>query len=505
MKKITLLAMAFTAFAFTACQQEDLLAENDKAKNELDTTTDGIQVVDGYLSFASNDLFQSYLASLKNEQSSSTISTRATQQSIKGFTSINSLKEQVAVANTRSGDSEEGTEDEYRISIAEDLIKDELLYNVMDTTLRISIGDMFYKITEQGTFYCPKEYAEEIDNVIKTFDATKVSSISDDLYAINDKFYFSDTFGVVSGEENVIDMEATEIIEEENSVATRGAAFGESNYNTSYYGLNTYKWKNKTVVGKFLSWLLGKDVSREKGFDSTHRVQCELFQVNYVFYASTGFKVKMQKRKKIWFIKYWVSTGADDIVIGVERLSGKMNFNYNPGTVYNYGTFTSTWQGIVNNMVYGGLSKPTFIEDFVTDRVTTIFPGIKEFNFLKWKIDPWSWNQNLTKDAIYSGLNSLTGKVANAVGGKLAKEDPRLAMVMAKRGEADMHFMGGARSFGKGSSKTIRFSQSGGFSFKLGGSVVGYIPEKFAITEAQIWGAIKYNGRWRGIRFTHSE
>ena len=57
--------MAFTVFAFTACQQEDLLAENDKAKNEADTTTDGIQVVDGYLSFASDNLFQSYLASLK--------------------------------------------------------------------------------------------------------------------------------------------------------------------------------------------------------------------------------------------------------------------------------------------------------------------------------------------------------------------------------------------------------------------------------------------------------
>lgn len=85
MKKVTLLAMAFTTFAFTACQQEDLLAENDKAKNEVDTTTDGIQVVDGYLSFASNDLFQSYLASLKNEQSGSAISTRGTQQSIKGF------------------------------------------------------------------------------------------------------------------------------------------------------------------------------------------------------------------------------------------------------------------------------------------------------------------------------------------------------------------------------------------------------------------------------------
>lgn len=504
MKKNTLLTMAFAVSAFTACQQEDLFVENGEVESEVDTTIDGIQVVDGYLSFTSDNLFQSYLASFRNEQSGSAISTRATQQRFKGFTSIYSLREQIAVANTRSEDSEEGSEDEYRLSIAEDLVKDDILYNVMDTTLRIAIGDIFYKITEQGTFYCSKEYAGEIDNIINTFDATKVTSISDGLYAINDKFYFSDTFGAISGDENVIDMEATEIIEED-SVATRGTTFGESNYNTSYYGLNTYKWRNKTVVGKFLSWLLGKDVSREKEFDKTHRVKCELFQVNYVFYASTGFKVKMQKRKKIWFIKYWVSTGADDIVIGVERLSGKMKFNYNPGTVYNYGTFTNTWQGIVNNMIYGGLSKPTFIEDFVTDRVVTIFPGIKEFNFLKWNIDPWSWNQNLTKDAIYSGLNSLTGKIANAVGGKLAKEDPRLALVMGKRGEIDMHFMGGARSFGRRSSKTIRISQSGGFNLKLGNTPIGYIPETFAITEAQIWGAIKYNGKWRGIRFTHSE
>lgn len=154
MKK-QLFILFLTAFTFSGCQQEDLLLEKATEDLEQVTTIEGIQVENGYLNFASNDLFQSYLVSLKNEQSSSAISTRAPQQSIKGFTSINSLKEQVAVANTRSGDSEEGTEDEYRISIAEDLIKDDLLYNVMDTTLRISIGDMFYKITEPGYILLP--------------------------------------------------------------------------------------------------------------------------------------------------------------------------------------------------------------------------------------------------------------------------------------------------------------------------------------------------------------
>lgn len=89
MKKNKLLTMAFAVSAFTACQQEDLFVENGKVESEVDTTIDGIQVVDGYLSFTSDDLFQSYLASIRNEQSGSAIPTRATQQRIKGFTSIN--------------------------------------------------------------------------------------------------------------------------------------------------------------------------------------------------------------------------------------------------------------------------------------------------------------------------------------------------------------------------------------------------------------------------------
>lgn len=141
MRKNTLLALAFTALSFTACQQEDFLSENNKVEKELDTTTNGIQVVDGYLSFASKDLFQNYISSLKDKQDNSGISTRVTQQNINGFTSINSLKAQVAVANTRSEDSEEGTEDEYRISITEAQIWGAIKYNGKWRGIRFTHSD----------------------------------------------------------------------------------------------------------------------------------------------------------------------------------------------------------------------------------------------------------------------------------------------------------------------------------------------------------------------------
>jgi hypothetical protein len=189
-------------------------------------------------------------------------------------------KIQILRANHSTGDSEdveEGSEDEYRISIAEKLIKDDILYNVLDTTLRISIEDTFYKITEIGTFYCPKEYANNIDEIISGFDKSSALFVADDIYKIDDNYYFCDSYGLISGDETIIDMEI--VGDEEDTSSTRAVAFGDRSYNTSYYGLGTYAWKNKTLVGQFSSWLLGKDVSRELDFDSTHRVKCELFQV----------------------------------------------------------------------------------------------------------------------------------------------------------------------------------------------------------------------------------
>lgn len=510
MKKIYLYIIALL-MGITSCS-EDILMEKTDSKDE--PSNNMVEVTkDGYLDFKTQSAFENYISLLRDEESSPVTRNSYTPKLI-GFTSLNDLQKTLETVSNRSVDSndedceenceedcEEGSEDEYHLSVAQDLIKDDVLTNVLDTTLRISIADRFYKIAEQGTFYCDKKDAEGMAEIISKFDKNSATPVADNIYQINDKFYFYDTFGLISGNAPSEDLEPV-VVEEETEAETRSILFGDASYNSSVYGLNTYKWKNKTVLGKVTSWLFGKDVSREHNFDSKHRIKCELFQVNYVFYASTGFKVKMQKRKKIWFVKYWVSTGAQDMVIGIERLSGKMSFNYNPGQIVNYGTFTHSWQGIVNNMIYAGLQRPTFVEDWTTDNITTIFPGVKDFNFLKWKIEPWAWTNNLTKDAIYFGLNSLTGKIANAVGKKLQKEDPRIAMVMSRRGELETHIMG-IRAFGARSSKTVRFSQAAGISITISGKTIGYIPEKFSITQAEVFGAVKYNGKWKGIRFTH--
>ena len=45
-----------------------------------------------------------------------------------------------------------GSEEEYNLSRCENIIQDEVLMNVLDTTMRISIGDKYFKITENDRY-----------------------------------------------------------------------------------------------------------------------------------------------------------------------------------------------------------------------------------------------------------------------------------------------------------------------------------------------------------------
>lgn len=89
--KSKLFALLLTTLAVSACQQEDLVSDKAIESSEQ-AIIDGIEVKDGYLSFASSDVFQEYLTSLEEGGSSEIASTRSGKGAIQGFTSIASLK-----------------------------------------------------------------------------------------------------------------------------------------------------------------------------------------------------------------------------------------------------------------------------------------------------------------------------------------------------------------------------------------------------------------------------
>ena len=77
-------------------------------------------------------------------------------------------------------DEEELSVDEYNLSIAESIVRDELLYDFLDTTLRIGIGDYIYKITEDGTFaFKSSIYSTNYcDSILRDFDSSKYNYLN---------------------------------------------------------------------------------------------------------------------------------------------------------------------------------------------------------------------------------------------------------------------------------------------------------------------------------------
>lgn len=501
-KTFFLLPLAVT---IVACQQDDLLSERVIANNEQAISINGVQIEKGYLSFASNDAFQEYLISLEKENDSDLISTRSIGRKIQGFTSVASLKESILVATKGQGEvleDEEMTEDEFNVMKAEELLVDPILTEVMDTTLRVKVEDRLFKITQYGTFSASSENAMYIDKAIAEFDTTLINSNDNGKYIeLANGVTFINTFGPGSK----VDCELSPINED---VVTRTVTTDFHNgYNTA-----SYRWKNNSLYQKFWDWIRGKDVTKENYFDSKKRVQVNVFDINYGFYASAGIKVKMQKRKKFLFVKYWVSENADKLAIGFNKVHGVLKFknprsfsSISPTASTSWGHFTEAINGITAKFVYGSYNKLDIVKDWVDD-IYMFLPEVTIFNNTYPNKDLMNQLYKAPADLVYRFLKQQTGKrVYGPIQKQIQPKDPRISYLVWGNSSYTFNeekpYIMGVKEYGRRSSKTVRFDRSFGFTInKL--SVSGFLPSEFDIHDIDAFGAAYYKGRWKGVRFT---
>lgn len=500
MKAKLLLVPLVVPFVY-ACSYDEISLTSDAGDSNIvsrSVSDEAVKVEDGHLCFSTFEDLYAYIDSQKSDSNIRIYSTKP-----RNFQSLQMCVDRLDGGGGGSAPVLSTKEQEKLTALAikaDTLLIDPVLETVVDTTFSVAVNTNLYRITDYGTFITTnKNNTAELDACIRNFDKNKLIQVAEGLYRITDNVSIYDSYGYISGKNSTLDEYAVV----PSTLSTTNAAFGDMSYNTKKYGLVTKQWKTHGLHAAF-SWLVGKDISRDNNFDSKHKVHCELFQVNYLFYASTGFKVKMQEKHKILFFNRWKNINASDIVIGIERLSGHMKFNYNPGSIGKlptYKTFTCTLQNMTNKMLYAGIGKPTFIEDWVNDTADMCYAALDNSPINKYIKEPWECTLPLTQEIFYKGLDKLTDQaIYNVIGKRLAPEDPRVALVFRKSGSLETHVRG-LQSYGSRKSKTIYFSRSGGFSISLGGTVIGWIPEKYNIDGADIFGAIKYNGTWKGVRF----
>ena len=405
---------------------------------------------------------------------------------------------------------EEMTEDEYNVMKAENLLFDDIMTHMVDTTLRVCVEGRLYKITDQGTFSIDVKKEKLLDESIRRFNPELKLKVNPGAsVALDENVTFTRTFS----DKSIQYSEFEAVDEPITATLTRAASNDTSTENAFHVGYNTnsYLWKNHSVVQKFFDWLRGKDVSRENYFSKKHRVQMEVFDVNYGFYASAGIKVNMQKRKKFLGIPYWKGEEASKIVIGFNGLDGVMKYNnprnystINPTMNTNWNTFTGAINNIQSNFFYGNYHKLKFIKDW-TDDIICLIPEIKIGN-TDWREKIGNQLYEAPAKAVYSQLKSLENKyIYSPVKKRITSTDPMMAYLVWGNTNIEFNkehpYITGVKEYTNCKSKSVIFDRSFGFSLSNVGGVSGFLPSEFDIKKLDVFGAAYYDRQWRGIRF----
>lgn len=501
----------------TACSSEDLVDATDSGNTEQNKVVGNEVSVsqDGYLVFPTSQSLETFVEKLSNGEQPTVLSQATRVGGINKFESVADLNERLARTKTRAtntdntedlSDLEEMTEEEFNLMKAENLLFDDVMTHMVDTTLRICVEGRLYKITEKGTFSVDANKSNLLGPSIKNFNPKITETIkTGQSLKLNNDVTFTKSFS-----DNNISNSDFQFVED-IKLATRAASdtYTENAFH-SQYNVNSYLWNNHSVVQKFLDWLRGKDVSRENKFNKNKRVQVSVFDVNYAFYASAGIKVKMQKRKKFLGIPYWKLEKADKIVIGFNGLDGIMKYNnprsyssINPALNKQWGTFTGTLNGIQSKFFYGTYHKLPFIKDWVDD-IICVMPEIKIGN-TNWKDKVGNNLYEAPAKLVYQQLKSLENKyIYSPVRHKITPTDPKFAYLVWGNSSTEFNkehpYITGVKEYTNCKSKSVIFDRSFGFSI-LNGSVSGFLPSDFDIKKLDVFGAAYYDKQWRGVRF----
>lgn len=536
MKKLAFFLL--TASLITACSSDDLSQDVTPAHAVNQLASSSVSVSnEGYLVFPTIQSLQNFVEQYSEDNTKASAyhkvlpNTRATGGG--HFESVADLSERLAngrhktranseVSIDRKDNSifyeniegldelEEMTEDEYNVMKAENLLFDDIMTHMVDTTLRVCVEGRLYKITDQGTFSIDVKKEKLLDESIRTFNPELKLKVNPGAsVALDENVTFTRTFS----DKSIQYSEFEAVDEPITATLTRAASNDTYTENAFHVGYNTnsYLWKNHSVVQKFFDWLRGKDVSRENYFSKKHRVQMEVFDVNYGFYASAGIKVNMQKRKKFLGIPYWKGEKASKIVIGFNGLDGVMKYNnprnystINPTMNTNWNTFTGAINNIQSNFFYGNYHKLKFIKDW-TDDIICLIPEIKIGN-TDWREKIGNKLYEAPAKAVYSQLKSLENKyIYSPVKKRITSTDPMMAYLVWGNTNIEFNkehpYITGVKEYTNCKSKSVIFDRSFGFSFSNVGGVSGFLPSEFDIKKLDVFGAAYYDRQWRGVRF----
>lgn len=536
-KNLIFLLIGLFSIVFISCEKDIEPLENNLGHTALSNT---ITVKNGYLHFSNKEVLDDYIKQVKDalESKSSGVKSSSAIPSFKGF---NSLAQSIAnsqVDNFKKTKSIQELDNALSPELNEMLIPDEVIHHVVDDQNRVQIAEELYQITEVGTFIYKEKNITDFEGLYENFSKESLSKSNQVDEAVFDfgEVKFVDSFGYGKLEdfnrETIISEMISEISDEfigipkpkpiayKPYVKTPRDGTAISDAYTNKYNLTTYRAGAKTWFGKRLQSLFGENSYRKKKLDSGHRLKFKLYSVDYFFYKNSGARLKFQKRirvsktirifgwkKRITLYTYWSTRKTPEMVVGVDYFKGHYLYeDFGMGNKYRSDykkDFSETFSKSIVSMGYKGLIKAP--SDFFRGWVTNLDCFYYDISV------PYS-NDNvqtskLLSEAFDEGMKAVKNYTIKSGSGYIynkIKDAPRL--LLNELGDYNKEYISfkGIHTYRNRSSIHVNFGHSSGgaklqsINGKLSGG--GYTPNAFFVDEAYVFGAVKYDGNWKGIR-----
>lgn len=217
-------------------------------------------------------------------------------------------------------------------SISE-LIPDIRLREVLNEKLEIQIGDVFYKITPYGTFFCESSKIEPFKVLIETkysynkYDNGLNEDSITEITEIEEGIFFYPTFKNGTDEVSYQDVDLTNAnvgIDKIYQYTDFGPMPNPYPYAfpvQAYDSFRVHNYGANTAVGKMIEGIGGGTNNGYMAYwGSAFRLKVKLYAFNYVFYQAAGLNAKMQKKgwTGIWAKNNGVK--ADKLVVGWDAM-----------------------------------------------------------------------------------------------------------------------------------------------------------------------------------------
>ncbi len=540
-KTLFKLVLMFSFVALISCSNEPETIQNpvEESQNNLNARFSGsLQLIDGVLVFPDKRTLQSlgdsYRGGVDGQNKFNRIIRDLQSNGFKSLTPIIDTKDTIInsfvkrkrerlIELENNFGMSKGQLSSKEIQMKDDIIADPFFSTILNENREIIVGDEFFKYTELGLYFCRVENKVDLYNYLKNMTPAERITI----LTKNREVFSKDKRSSEDYIENVgsgITHFCKVIVEDKTHDDGYGGGGGGSSYNppAPQAILNAQSLGTCVVEEQgFFEDVFGASEDCYDHYSDNRRSITSFWNQNYFIYASIGSSISLEKRKVLDFwlfsIVWWDNSYADKMVLGVNTISYKYNFNvpmFNQAQ-YNYSTTFFEYNGTKYNL--NGQVIPTV----PTGQGKFVFDTDSNQNVLD--ITVLGYNHQIDSDRANSYINDVVNALINiSVMPQIEKQrlqgdknngNLKVNILYAVPFTNNVRFITSNVAWRENDAHRISHYFDFNFVFTYKNTYSGYADylsglngaTSYTEVKADIYGAALHNNEWRGRRLTYKQ